>query len=67
VTLSYWVERSHRTIGAGLAHNTSQAVGARTYWENRNLFGNAEIVGRFVNILHWTASGTHALDPLFVK
>src|SRR5499427_1232780 len=35
-------ERVHRTIGAGLAYNTSQGVGARAFWENRNLFGNAE-------------------------
>jgi translocation and assembly module TamA len=35
-------ERSHRTIGVGLAYNTSQGAGARTFWENRNLFGNAE-------------------------
>jgi len=35
-------ERLHRTIGAGLAYNTSQGVGARIFWENRNLFGNAE-------------------------
>jgi translocation and assembly module TamA len=35
-------ERLHRTIGAGLAYNTSQGVGARVFWENRNLFGNAE-------------------------
>src|SRR6266481_1101070 len=35
-------ERLHRTIGAGLAYNTSQGVGARAFWENRNLFGYAE-------------------------
>jgi translocation and assembly module TamA len=35
-------ERVHRTIGAGLVYNTSQGVGARAFWENRNLFGNAE-------------------------
>ncbi len=35
-------ERLHRTIGAGLAYNTSQGFGARGFWENRNLFGNAE-------------------------
>ena len=35
-------ERSHRTVGAGLAYNTSQGFGARAFWENRNLFGNAE-------------------------
>ena len=35
-------ERLHRTIGVGLAYNTSQGFGARAFWENRNLFGNAE-------------------------
>jgi translocation and assembly module TamA len=35
-------ERVHRTVGVGLAYNTSQGVGARAFWENRNLFGNAE-------------------------
>jgi translocation and assembly module TamA len=35
-------ERVHRTIGVGLAYNTSQGFGARAFWENRNLFGNAE-------------------------
>jgi translocation and assembly module TamA len=35
-------ERAHRTIGAGLAYNTSEGAGARVFWENRNLFGNAE-------------------------
>jgi translocation and assembly module TamA len=35
-------ERAHRTIGAGLGYNTSQGVAAKVYWENRNLFGNAE-------------------------
>jgi translocation and assembly module TamA len=35
-------ERVHRTIGAGVAYNTSQGFGARAFWENRNLFGNAE-------------------------
>lgn len=35
-------ERLHRTIGAGLAYNTSQGPAARAFWENRNLFGNAE-------------------------
>jgi translocation and assembly module TamA len=36
------VERAHRTIGAGLAYNTSEGAGARVFWENRNLFGYAE-------------------------
>src|SRR5882724_329081 len=35
-------ERLHRTIGVGLAYNTSQGPAARAFWENRNLFGNAE-------------------------
>jgi hypothetical protein len=35
-------ERSHRSIGAGVAYNTSQGPAARAFWENRNLFGNAE-------------------------
>src|SRR6516162_151574 len=35
-------ERSHRTVGAGLAYNTSQGFGARAFWENRNLFSYAE-------------------------
>ena len=35
-------ERLHRTIGAGLAYNTSQGAAARAFWENRNLFGGAE-------------------------
>jgi len=37
-------ERLHRTIGVGLAYNTSQGAGARAFWENRNLFGNAEFL-----------------------
>src|SRR5215207_1037002 len=36
------IERAHRTIGAGLAYNTSEGAGARLFWENRNLFGGAE-------------------------
>jgi translocation and assembly module TamA len=36
------VERAHRTIGAGVAYNTSEGAGARLFWENRNLFGYAE-------------------------
>jgi translocation and assembly module TamA len=35
-------ERPRRTIGAGAGYNTSQGVAAKVYWENRNLFGNAE-------------------------
>ena len=36
------VERAHRTIGVGAAYNTSEGVAARLFWENRNLFGQAE-------------------------
>ena len=36
------IERPHRTIGAGVGYNTSQGAAAKVYWENRNLFGNAE-------------------------
>jgi translocation and assembly module TamA len=35
-------ERLHRSVGFGLAYNTSQGPAARAFWENRNLFGNAE-------------------------
>jgi translocation and assembly module TamA len=35
-------ERPHRTIGVGAGYNTSQGAAARVFWENRNLFGNAE-------------------------
>jgi translocation and assembly module TamA len=35
-------ERAHRTVGIGLAYNTSEGPGARLFWENRNLFGYAE-------------------------
>jgi translocation and assembly module TamA len=35
-------ERVRHTVGAGLAYNTSQGFGARAFWEDRNLFGNAE-------------------------
>jgi translocation and assembly module TamA len=35
-------ERAHRTIGAGAGYNTSEGAGARVFWENRNLFGQAE-------------------------
>ena len=35
-------ERLHRTIGVGIAYNTSQGPAARAFWENRNLLGNAE-------------------------
>jgi translocation and assembly module TamA len=35
-------ERAHHTIGAGAAYNTSEGAGVRAFWENRDLFGNAE-------------------------
>ena len=35
-------ERLHRSVGVGVAYNTSQGPAARAFWENRNLFGNAE-------------------------
>ena len=35
-------ERPHRTVGTGVGYNTSQGAAARVFWENRNLFGNAE-------------------------
>jgi translocation and assembly module TamA len=35
-------ERLHRSVGAGVGYNTSQGLGARVFWENRNLFGYAE-------------------------
>jgi translocation and assembly module TamA len=37
-------ERAYRTIGAGLAYNTSEGAGARFFWKNRNLFGGAEFL-----------------------
>ena len=33
---------AHRTVGAGVGYNTSQGAAAKAFWENRNLFGNAE-------------------------
>ncbi|MGE0258191.1 MAG: autotransporter assembly complex family protein [Alphaproteobacteria bacterium] len=36
------VERAHRTIGVGAAYNTSEGIAGRVFWENRNLFGQAE-------------------------
>ncbi|HEX5454478.1 MAG TPA: BamA/TamA family outer membrane protein [Stellaceae bacterium] len=35
-------ERPHHTIGAGIGYNTSEGAEAHAFWENRNLFGNAE-------------------------
>src|SRR5271166_3390856 len=37
-------ERAHRTVGAGVGYNTSQGAAAKVFWENRNLFGNAEFL-----------------------
>jgi translocation and assembly module TamA len=38
----YLTERQPRSIGAGISYNTSEGFGANTFWEHRNLFGNAE-------------------------
>jgi translocation and assembly module TamA len=38
----YLTERLPRSVGAGVSYNTSQGFGANTFWEHRNLFGNAE-------------------------
>ncbi len=35
-------ERARRTIGAGIGYNTTTGPAANAFWENRNLFGNAE-------------------------
>ncbi len=35
-------ERKHRTIGAGAFYSTSEGPGGRIFYENRNLFKNAE-------------------------
>jgi translocation and assembly module TamA len=35
-------ERPRHSIGAGVGYNTSQGAAAKVFWENRNLFGNAE-------------------------
>ncbi|HLN22485.1 MAG TPA: autotransporter assembly complex family protein [Patescibacteria group bacterium] len=36
------VERQRRSLGTGLSYNTSQGLGANGFWEDRNLFGEAE-------------------------
>lgn len=36
------VEGPPRSIGAGVAYNTTIGVGTQAFWEHRNLFGNAE-------------------------
>jgi translocation and assembly module TamA len=36
------VEGPPRSIGAGVAYNTTTGVGTQAFWEHRNLFGNAE-------------------------
>jgi translocation and assembly module TamA len=49
VTLAL-VERLPRSIGAGLAYDTTLGFGARAFWENRNLFGGGErlrVIGTF--------------------
>jgi translocation and assembly module TamA len=38
----YLTERQPHSIGAGISYNTSEGFGANTFWEHRNLFGNAE-------------------------
>ena len=38
----YLTEGPPRSIGAGIAYNTSEGFGAKTFWETRNLFGGAE-------------------------
>lgn len=35
-------ERKRRTIGAGISFSTSEGPGGRIFFENRNIFGNAE-------------------------
>ncbi len=35
-------ERKRRTIGAGVSFSTSEGPGGRIFFENRNIFGNAE-------------------------
>jgi translocation and assembly module TamA len=35
-------ERVHHTLGVGAAYNTSEGAGVRAFWEDRDLFGNAE-------------------------
>jgi translocation and assembly module TamA len=36
------VERARHSVGAGLYYDTSQGIGSRAFWEDRNLFGHAE-------------------------
>jgi translocation and assembly module TamA len=35
-------ERQRHSLGTGLSYNTSQGLGANGFWEDRNLFGEAE-------------------------
>jgi translocation and assembly module TamA len=35
-------ERAHRTVGVGAAYNTTEGAAAKVFWENPNLFGQAE-------------------------
>lgn len=36
------VEGPPRTVGAGVGYNTNLGIGARAFWEHRNLFGGGE-------------------------
>ena len=54
-------ERLHRSIGVGLAYNTSQGPAARAFWENRNLFGNAE----YLRLSAEAASKSPGSGPIF--
>lgn len=36
------VERLRHSVGAGLYYDTTQGIGSRAYWEDRNLFGGGE-------------------------
>ncbi len=38
------VERARHSVGAGLYYDTSEGIGGRAFWEERNLFGNGENV-----------------------
>jgi translocation and assembly module TamA len=35
-------EAPHHSVGAGVGYNTNYRAGVRGFWEDRNLFGNAE-------------------------
>ena len=36
------IEGPPRSVGAGVGYNTDIGLGARTFWEDRNLFGEGE-------------------------